>query len=162
MIENLFPNFLAEDEQYRQSEEYWKNLWEKIDLMDRVFYQWTVPWLGTGSPLLKDGNPIFDAFSRVQRRAIRVVQLEPVGKTIDIQAYLDSYGGDFDDPESIIELVVACTLSIEAAAIALDIMRPWVAGGNVEFDYDKSGLLVPKTRPPSVKRYIHDLFLPAA
>jgi len=162
MITNLFPCFLTHWAQYEQSECYWLDLWRQLDQMDRNIYRWAHPWLGTGSPTIKDGNPIFSAYSPVLNRGVRVVQQEPLDGRLDIQAYLDFYGGDFDDPGSVSELVIACTLSAEAAKIALDLLRPWIAGGAVEFDHDPSGLLVPSSKVPRVKRYEFDPLLPAA
>jgi hypothetical protein len=134
MVINLLPYFLTDEDQYRQSEQYWVELWQRIDRSDRDRYQWSHPWLGTGSPAIKDGNPIFSAYSPVLRRGIRIVQQEPIDTDLDIQAYPDSFGGPHNDPAIINELVIACTLSDEAAQIALRLMRPWVAGGSVPFE----------------------------
>lgn len=144
METHLYPDFLRDEVQYKRSEDYWAESWRRLDRIDREFYHWTSPWLGTGSPAIKDGNPIFSAYSPDLARGVRIVQQEPLDDRLDIQAYLDSFGGDFDDPDSIRELVIACALSEEAAKIALDLMGPWVGGGAVEFVHDKSGLLVPK------------------
>ena len=162
MVENLFPNFLNDRAQYERSEGYWVDLWRQIDQLDREIYRWAYPWLGTGSPTIRDGNPIFSAYTPALNRGVRVVQQEPLDERLDIQAYLDFFGGNLGDPDSVSELVIACTLSAEAAKIALDLMRPWVAGGSVEFDRDPSGLLVPSARMPSVKSYDFGLLLPAA
>ena len=152
MASNLFPNFLTDDLQYAASENHWVELWLKVDRMDREIYKWSYPWLGTGSPTIKDGNPIFSAFSPVLRRGVRVVQLEPLGENLDIQAYRDFFGGDFNDPESICELVIACTLSLEGSKIALELMKPWVRGEDLEFVTDESGLSISITSVGSAKR----------
>ena len=57
----LFPRFLTDPDEYRLAERYWEDLWSRIDPLDRAASNWTYPWLGTGSPTIKDGNPIFSA-----------------------------------------------------------------------------------------------------
>ena len=166
MVVNLFPDFLTDEEQYRQSEEYWMNLWHRVDHFDRQFYHWTCPWLGTGSPAIRDGNPIFkrlfsDPSTWNTRRSAG-----SVGQSArDIHAYPDYFGGIFADPSSINELVIACTLSDEAAKIALRLLGPWVAGRSIifenAFDHEEARGLVPRIRADSVKTY-RDYSDPAA
>ena len=105
------PKFLIDPEQYRLSERYWEDLWSQIDFFDRASFEWTDPWLGTGSPDIKDGNPIFSAYSPVLGRGLRVIQEEPIHTMLDMQAWLDTFGGDITEPDRIHELVISCTLS---------------------------------------------------
>jgi hypothetical protein len=139
----LFPQFLVDPEQYKLSEQYWCDLWNKADRFDRARYEWTYPWLGTGSPDIKDGNPIFSAISAALRRGIRVIQEEPCETGPGIQAWLDTFGGDITSPDHIHELVISCTLSEVVAEVALSLITPWVQGNAISFKSNEAGLLVP-------------------
>jgi hypothetical protein len=152
VVNNLFPHFLEDPEQYRLSERHWQDLWGRTDPFDRETYRWTHPWLGTGSPDLKDGNPIFSAYSPVLGRGVRVVQTEPVGPGLDIQAWLDTFGGDITDPDRILELVISCTVSHAASEIALSLMSSWVRGESISFIYNDAGLPIPDGSHRAVRR----------
>ena len=115
MATTLFPNFLKHDEEYEASVRFWINPWDRVDEFNRKSFGWTYPWVGTGSPLIKDGNPIFSAISPGLRRGVRIIQAEPIDSELDIQVWLDRFGGDVTDPTSVHELVIACVLSEEAA-----------------------------------------------
>ena len=139
MVTALFPNFLRNDEEYEESVRYWVNLWNRVDEFNRTSLGWSFPWVGTGSPLIKDGNPIFSAISPGLRRGVRIIQAEPIDSELDIQVWLDTFGGDLNDPTSIQELVIACVLSEEAARIAFDLISQWIQGLSVSIHYDESG-----------------------
>src|SRR5947208_16414706 len=108
MVINLYPQFLVDPQQYMLSERFWEDLWSQIDPFHRKSFEWTHPWLGTGSPNIKDGNPIFSAYSPVLGRAVRVIQEEPIRPGLAIQVWLDTFGGDIIDPGHIHELVISC------------------------------------------------------
>ena len=156
MVSILFPKFLIDPEQYRLSERYWEDLWSRIDFFDRVSFEWTYPWLGTGSPDIKDGNPIFSAYSPVLGRGLRVIQEEPIHTVLDIQAWLDTFGGDIIDPDRIHELVISCTLSDVASRVALSLMSQWVRGAPISFRYNEAGLLLPSD-PGMPRRRVRSL-----
>ena len=143
MVKNLFPSFLDDPEQYELSERYWQELWGRIDPAVRSNFEWSHPWLGTGSRSIKDGNPIFSAYSPVLGRGIRVIQEEPVGPGLDIRAWLDTFGGDITDPDRIHELVIACALSDAASDVALPAMSAWVRGESLALADDAEGVLLP-------------------
>ena len=139
MVTALFPNFLRNDEEYEESVRYWVNLWNRVDEFNRTNFGWSYPWVGTGSPLIKDGNPIFSVISPGLRRGVRIIQAEPIDSDLDIQVWLDTFGGDVTDPTSIHELVIACVLSEEAARIAFDLISEWIQGLPVSIHYDERG-----------------------
>lgn len=137
MITNLFPHFLEDAEQYELSERYWRDLWERTAPAHREQFQWKSPWIGTGSPDIKDGNPIFSAHSPALKRGIRVIQEEPIGSELDIRAWLDTFGGDLAGPDQIHELVISCTLSDAAASIARRLMESWISGQALNLESDQ-------------------------
>lgn len=147
MVNTLFPRFLEDAGEYDRAERYWLDLWDQIDGFPRTHFGWRSPWLGTGSPSILDGNPIFSAWSPMLRRGIRVIQEEPVGPGLDIRAWLDTFGGDTPDPDRIHELVISCVLSEEPAHIARSLMEPWVRGDILNFRTDEVGHLQPSSRP---------------
>jgi hypothetical protein len=143
MVIDLFSQFLLDPEQYKLSERHWEGLWNRIDSLDRDRFVWTPDWLGTGSLNIKDGNPIFSAYSPVLRRGIRVIQEEPIKPGLDIQAWLDTFGGDIMSPDHTDELVISCVLSDVASEIARSLMTPWVRGHSISFRSDEARLLLP-------------------
>jgi len=152
MISHIYPNFLEDVQEYKASVRHWEELWRQVGKCELEKYQWTYPWISTGSPDILDGNPIFSAFSPVLLRGIRIIQHEPTSSKLEIQAWPDYVGGDIADPASIRELAISCALSSETARIALDLMRPWVAGSSVPFGV-RAGLLVPNTSSNSVESF---------
>lgn len=150
MVNNLFPQFLEDTGQYEASERYWQDLWDQVEPSHRNRFRWAFPWIGTGSPGIKDGNPIFSAYSPVLGRGIRVIQEEPAGSGLDIRVWLDTFGGDITDPDRIHELVISCTLSDATAYIARTLMTSWVRGQSLSFKNDEAGRLVPDEPARSV------------
>ncbi len=175
MISHIYSNFLEDVQEYKASVRHWEELWRQVGKCELEKYQWTYPWISTGSPDILDGNPIFSAFSPVLLRGIRIIQHEPTSSKLEIQAWPDYVGGDIADPASIRELAISCALSSETARIALDLMRPWVAGSSVALSSEtarialdlmrpwvagssvpfgvKAGLLVPNTSSNSVESF---------
>lgn len=136
MASHLYKNFLVDSGEYAASVEYWRRLWESIDQVARVAADWRTPWVHTGSPLIQDGNPIFSAYSPSTRRGVRVIQFEPSGNEPELDTWLDTFGGDIRDPDSITELVIACALSDFAAREAARLMESWVSGGGITAIFD--------------------------
>jgi len=143
VVNNLFPQFLIDSQQYGLSKRFWEDLWDQVDANERTRSEWVHPWLGTGSLVIEDGNPIFRAYSPVLGRGIRVIQEEPIGSGLDIRAWLDTFGGDITDTNRIHELIISCILSDVASEIALSLMSPWVRGQSISFRSDEGGLLLP-------------------
>jgi len=143
VVTTLFPRFLEDPAEYKQSEGFWVDLWGRAERYTREEFRWSHPWLENWSPPLRDGNPIFSARSLVLRRGVRVVQLEPLGPNLDFQAWLDNFGGDVTNPRSIQELVIACVLSEESARLSLGVMSQWAQGHSISLDYREGGFPVP-------------------
>ena len=127
MLSNLFEDFLNDPAQYEASERYWLDLWNEVVASTGMVDGWKTIWLGTGSPSIKDGNPIFSAVSPALKRGILVVQQEPLDPGLDFQYWLDTFGGP-PEAEAVDELVISCVLSVEAARLARSAMIDWVSG----------------------------------
>lgn len=126
MITYMYECFLHDVAEYRLAEAYWNDVWDRIDLLPRVMFHWVTPWVGTGSPVLLDGNPIFSAHSLTLRKGIRIIQHPPARDGRELEFWQDTYGGGVTDPESIRELVIACALSDVTALEAQLLMKEWV------------------------------------
>ena len=129
MIHHLFAEFLDDPNVYKQAVAYWCDLWTRVDLITRTNLRWIEPWLSTGAPTILDGNPIFSAYSPKLRKGIRVVQYRPESNdNVEFDSWLDAYGGDITDPQSIHELVITCALSEESAMHSRRIIESWISG----------------------------------
>jgi hypothetical protein len=161
MVTHMFPNFLEDEQVYREVESYWAHLWEQIDANSRVANGWHQPWFQPLPPSIGQGNPIFSAVSPRLRRGIRIIQAEPTEKELEFVAYPDTFGGPVFDPHAIHELVISCALSDAAAWVAFSLMSRWVEGKGLSFDLSEAGL-VPSIDFADERIYAHDLLLPEA
>lgn len=123
-MRHLFAHFLTNSAEYSQAQAEWAKLWESIP--DRDEYGWRSGWFELQQA--NDGNPIFTAISDANQKAIRVIQYEPTSNDVEIDCWLDTFGGPVIDPSSIRELVIACALSDESKQIAHELMAAWVVG----------------------------------
>ncbi len=141
MMTNLYEEFLEDHDHYEQSEQYWRTLWSEVVSEVGGGNKWQTPWMGTGAPHIKDGNPIFSAISPVLRRGVRVIQLEPYGSGLDFQFWFEDTEPNPLDSENVRELVIACVLSDLAGACARKYLEPWVAGSPISMRPDQAGRL---------------------
>jgi hypothetical protein len=128
MVHHIHKDFLKSPEQYRQAEDYWRELWQRLVTAAGVAGQWRQPWLAAPLPT---GDPIFSAISRGQQRAVHVIQHEPTCDRVECVWWIDEFGEEAID-EVICQLVVSCALSTEAAAQAYELLRSWITRGKVE------------------------------
>ena len=133
MLVNFYEAFLEDEALYDLSVQFWKDLWVEVLATAWADEEWYTPWVGTGGPEIRDGNPIFSAYSPTLKRAVRIVQEEPYKPGLDFQFWLDNTGNPFTDPNSISELVIACVLSDAAAAEARNLLPDWLRGEPLEF-----------------------------
>jgi hypothetical protein len=133
MVSHLVRNLLTSPGGYGAAQMFWSDLWN--DVMDGpgvVRGEWEQPWvanrLANGSEL-RDGNPIFSAFSSGLRRALRVIQHEPEEQGLELVWWLDS--STRDDGSNVEELVISCAMSEEAELLARSLIKSWVSTGAV-------------------------------
>jgi hypothetical protein len=147
MVEHLFPGFLEDPAEYAAAEAYWEQLWEQALALTGQWEEWESPWLQTkyanGTPF-RDGDPIFSARCLSRRLGLRVIQNDPRGQTQQLGWWVDSLAVEWPGGE-IKTLVIACSLSIQSAKIALKMMESWMLWGVVS-------VIRPQDGPPSIVR----------
>ncbi len=148
MVAHMYPKFLEDRSEYRAAEEHWNALWSSIKPAGQADEAWLTPWLGTGSPEIRDGNPIFSAWSPRLKRGVRVIQHEPTSDEVEFSVWFDTFGGDAADPESIHELVIACALSSASSCFARELIHQWVHEGRLSMTSEGQGL--PNGSPKSL------------
>jgi hypothetical protein len=132
MVKHLYANFLRDAAEYTYSEQHWIRLWDTVDPQSRAQKGWQQPWFEPLPPSLGEGNPMFSAVSPLLHRGIRIIQHAPTANDLEMQAWLDHFGGIFNDPDSIEELVISCALSDAASSAVLALIKPWVNGEPLE------------------------------
>lgn len=132
MADFLFPNFLADPEQYRLTEEFWLKIWEELIRDVGQFRLWKVPFYTTtfnaGQPC-RDGNPISSAVDSIRRLGVRIIQFEPAGGVGEIASWVNAFAKG--EPEEIKELVISCSLTNDTLPIARDLIRQWITAGRI-------------------------------
>lgn len=153
-IDHFYPDFLTSPARYAASQAHWAILWRKITATTATTAPgvaaqgWTTPWVGTGHPEIRDGNPIFSAWSPSQRRGIRIIQWGPqdieglspeelAERELGIAVYVDYFAGNATswvagETETVKELVMSCALTRESEARARELMMAWMKGETLE------------------------------
>jgi hypothetical protein len=144
MVTHLFPAFLEDRNEYARVAEYWvREVWEQIDPYARSAFAWRQPWAEVDwekHEVLRDGNPIFSAYSAQEQKAIRVIQHPPTSPDIEFEMWLDTFGGPSSDADAIQELVISCALSEEVREQAYRRIKQWVRGPiSNHFDWQADG-----------------------
>jgi len=135
MVEHLFTDFLKDDRSYNEAVRYWEDLWLKTDEVSRKLGGWKYPWMSrqfVDGTEIRDGNPIFSAWSPQLRKGLRVIQYEPTKDSCELSFWLDDCG---ENADCVQELVVACGLSDESSILAFTLMSSWVLG-EISVGYD--------------------------
>lgn len=128
MVNHLFPDFLKDDQVYAQAEQFWVDLWNRIDPNIRNENGWENPWLLPLPCSTGEGNQIFTAVSSKIKRGIRVFQCEPMWDEVDFYSYLSIFGGGIKG------LVISCALSDAASELALKKMQRWVSNEDISYN----------------------------
>ena len=129
MPDILYKSFLADESEYHQVEQYWKDIFERIIEPMRYSYQ---GYLNThfvdGTPLM-DGNPIFHAYVPEADRALRIIQEEPE-EPVDFYCWENET--DWPDGTPLSELVISLVLTEETKVQAEEAIRNWLKEGKVK------------------------------
>ncbi|MEA5602187.1 hypothetical protein [Nostoc sp. UHCC 0252] len=128
MVKHLFKAFLSNIDDYRASENFWRNLCESILRKHQgEKHGWKI-WLNVhfndGTPFL-DGNPIYSLISPDNKKSICINQDEANKEKIYIVAWMNKFG-PIDKENFIEELVIVCELSEESAQLASELIEAWI------------------------------------
>src|ERR1700681_4223953 len=116
-------DFLKSAESYEEAQRFWRGLWEEVSQGREV--GWQTPWLQEPPATLRDGNPIFTAWSHALRRGIRIIQREPSSHVPDLTYWLDVFGGNLREPNAVEELVLNCSPRSEIIHPLKALMSSW-------------------------------------
>jgi hypothetical protein len=95
---NIVADGLNNKAAYRQAVRHWKTVWAEVQPLATTEHPWTVPWMANPE---RDGNPIFTAVCRSQRRGVRIIhEPRPDAEEVDLDWWVDSFG-DKNDPNAI-------------------------------------------------------------
>jgi hypothetical protein len=130
MVQHLYPALLENEDQYRSAEAYWHKLVGTIASRVGQKGEW-LPWMPRtfvdGTPLPRDGNPIFEARSSRLARALQVIQSPPESDDVEIAAWLRSFDySDSGGPGYTEEMTINLSLSRESSAIAAKLIELWM------------------------------------
>jgi hypothetical protein len=130
MVTVLYPRFLDDEQQYTASERFWAHLFDSVvaesgNKADWV--RWRARAYANGLPFERDGNPIFDARSIQLPKAVQIIQWPPETTEIEISAWMSELVvSSKDEPATVHELTINCSLSVESAKIAKELLQSWV------------------------------------
>jgi hypothetical protein len=130
VVQHFFSRFRENENEYRAAERFWSDLFEEVANRHGQSSDW-VPWQPTvlvdGTPLPRDGNPIFEARSEELGRAVRVIQQAPQAPSLEIAAWVDTFDfSDADGPGFTEELVINLSLSDASARVSRYLIDQWM------------------------------------
>jgi hypothetical protein len=130
MVKHLHPRFLESDSEYQAAESFWRDLFDRVAAENRQqgrWHSWHQRKFADGTPIPRDGNPIFEARSETLQRAVRIIQSPPRTDLVEIAAWVDTF--DFADaggPGFTEELVINLSLSEESSRLARRLIEQWM------------------------------------
>jgi len=132
----LYTDFLSNEESYRASEKFWEDMVNSMAATKDQFNEWR-PWMartyGDGiTPLPRDGNPIWDAYSRKLDRAIRIIQHASDSGHVSIGAWVKVEKEDDNIDLPRVELVIHLILSEIARKLLSKWMEPKTTIDDIE------------------------------
>src|SRR5262245_35606075 len=131
MVKHLFPTFLQDEAQYRQTEAYWHGLWDDVLSGTGKDGEWETPWLNTvclNGTVLRDGDPIFSTWDPRRKLAVRIVQYAPQSDDVDLTCSIARFDEEVQDLRV---LEIFCALSEEAAQQAEELLGRFVRTGQI-------------------------------
>jgi hypothetical protein len=135
----LSVDFLTSPEKYEEARAFWRSLLEEAQM--RCDSKWQEPWLKEPPAELRDGNPIFTAWSPVFRRGLRVIQRPASLQIPDLSFWLDVFGGDLHEAGAVEELVLNCAPAIDLVPQLERLIFSWISGRPVSVSVDTPQLL---------------------
>ncbi|MBV6626941.1 MAG: hypothetical protein KI793_29050 [Rivularia sp. (in: Bacteria)] len=128
MVNHLYKNFLSNSQEYKASENFWRDLCDKILVKHQgEKHGWKV-WLNV---IFLDGSPIYSLISPDSRKGIAINQDEPTEDKIIFAAWMDKFGPIDATKDFVEEIVISCELSQESAKLAEELIQIWVEGNTL-------------------------------
>jgi hypothetical protein len=112
------PDFETNRTSYEASIQEWQEVWNSIDRFARELHSWVAPWLDTS---MRDGNPIFSAWSPILHRAVRIIQH---GDASTFAVWRNTFARG--SSHAVDELVIDCALTDEHVRRARDLVVAWL------------------------------------
>ena len=113
----LHPDFLDNESNYREAEQFWSSL--VAELAEEYGYSYK-PYLNV---VFADGNPIFHAYFPDANVAIRIIQHPYKGNAALSHWVKDT---EWEDGSPLKELVILLVLDEATRLQAIEIMRQWL------------------------------------
>lgn len=147
MADKMFESFLEDPEQYRAAEQHWEALVADIaESMNQAneWHRWIPLTYANGTPIERDGNPIFDGRSERLNRAFRIMQHPQTGNDPEIVAWVTSNEPEYPDlPRD--ELTINLSMSQETADFVRLLLKKWM---HTETTPHEMTSFIHKTLPP--------------
>lgn len=141
-VRHLFRDFLEDATQYRRAEQFWEDLVTQAVHargLDLDLEPWRPDRFNDGTPMPKDGSPIYHARCERLRRGVQIIQDPPESDEIEVTAWFDEF--DFSDaggPGYTVELTIGLSLSQESAEVARHLVGMWLDPANTMEDVKRS------------------------
>lgn len=129
MVTPLYGRFLEEQAEYDAAERFWEELFRDIvgSAHARDWHRWRPRTYANGTPLERDGNPMFDTLNIRLRRALQVIQWPVESSAVEISAWISEIVVErADQLLPVEELTINLSLSRESASIARSLISQWV------------------------------------
>ena len=130
MVTHILTRFLESRESYDEARAFWGNLLDEVARQvgaPREWEAWESERFLDGSPLPRDGNPIFSARCAELGRAVRIIQSPPESNSMEIAAWVDSFDFSADGgPPFTEELVINLAASQEAIDMVRGVLESWM------------------------------------
>lgn len=111
-------DFDTNPQAYERSVREWQDLWDSMDGFARDLHAWTAPWLDTS---MRDGNPIFSAWSPRLRRGLRIIQHDDAETFV---VWRNTFAKGTQD--AVDELTIDCALTDDHVHQAADLIAKWL------------------------------------
>ena len=123
MNKYLFKEFLQNKRIYALNKTYWRNQVAKTapGRKEALIHNHLQTSFANGQPM-QDGNPIYSAFSKPLKRAVRIIQQMPGAKDSPFSAWVKETEFNGQDIQ---ELVIDLQLTPETKAKALQLIHIW-------------------------------------
>lgn len=133
----LYANFLGDVTEHKHAEAYWAQIVSRLAEKHGQSIAWT-PWADkfylNGTPMERDGSPIFEAKCTPVKRFVNITQLPPRmadgSDQFDIGFYLDERmvlkEHNNLEGEAWGQLAISCILSEETSSVVEDLIEQWL------------------------------------